>query len=245
MDAHETLPDSGHLFLSDEKGEARLLARVTLGFTVADGSSNGRAIMTLLGNIDTLETERLYLRRMDRTDLEFFIGIHSDADVARYIGAGNPRPQSETEQWFRDIQDSYKNANLGQLTVIRKSDGVRVGRCGLSDAAVEKTETPGRLRKGWFFSAHVPIGVDVDHLPELGYTFGRDHWGKGYATEAARSVYEYALTHLSYPAIMSVIHAENKGSRAVVEKFGVRYIDSVELTGRSFERYHWPLSLEQ
>jgi [ribosomal protein S5]-alanine N-acetyltransferase len=201
--------------------------------------------MTLLAGNETLETERLYLRRLDQTDLPYFIGIHSDPEVARYIGAGNPRPQTETEQWFHDIQDSYRNANLGQLAVVRKSDGARVGRCGLSDAAIEKTETPGQFRKGWFFSAHVPIGTEVDHLPELGYTFGREHWGKGYATEAARAVYDYARSHLSYSAIMSVIHAENAASRAVVEKFGVRYVDIVELAGRTFERYHWPLSVEQ
>jgi [ribosomal protein S5]-alanine N-acetyltransferase len=197
--------------------------------------------MTLLRDTDSLETERLYLRRMDDTDLEFFIGIHSDPEVSRYIGAGNPRPQAETEQWFQDIQDSYGNAELGQLTVIRKSDGARIGRCGLSDAVIEKIETPGRLRKGWFFSAHAPIGVDFVQLPELGYTFGRDHWGKGYATEAARAVFEYAQSRLAYPTIMSVIHAENAGSRAVAMKFGVRYVDNVELAGRPFERYHWLL----
>lgn len=197
--------------------------------------------MTLLRDIDSLETERLYLRRLDHTDLEYFISIHSDPEVARYIGAGNPRPQAETERWFQDIQDSYRNAELGQLTVIRQSDGERIGRCGLSDAVIERIETPGRLRRGWFFSAHAPTGIDVVQLPELGYTFGRDHWGKGYATEAARAVYEYAQSRLAYPAIMSVIHAENAGSRAVVMKFGVRYVDNVELAGRPFERYHWPL----
>lgn len=197
--------------------------------------------MTLLRDRDSLETERLYLRRLDNTDLAYFISIHGDPEVARYIGAGNPRPQAETERWFEDIQDSYRNAELGQLTVIRKSDGARIGRCGLSDAVIEKVETPGRLRKGWFFSAHAPTKIEVAQLPELGYTFGRDHWGKGYATEAARAVFEYAQSRLAYPAIMSVIHAENAGSRAVVMKFGVRYIDNVELAGRPFERYHWPL----
>ncbi len=197
--------------------------------------------MTLLSGTATLETERLILRRLDHTDLGYFVGIHADPEVARYIGAGNPRPQAETERWFQDIQDSYRNANLGQLTVIRKSDGARIGRCGLSDAVIETTATPGQLRKGWFFSAHAPVDVDVEKLPELGYTFGRDNWGKGYATEAARSVYEYAQSQSAYPAIMSVIHAGNLGSRAVVMKFGVRYIDVVELAGRPFERYHWPL----
>jgi RimJ/RimL family protein N-acetyltransferase len=201
--------------------------------------------MTLLNSTEVLKTERLILRRLERVDLDYFIDIHGDPDVARYIGAGNPRSKSETEQWFHDIEDSYKNANLGQLMVLRKSDGARIGRCGLSDAVLESQEPSGRLRKGWFFSAHAPSGTDVNHLPELGYTFGKSHWGQGYATEAARAVYQYALSHLSYATIMSVIHADNKGSRAVVAKFDVRYIDLVELAGRPFERYHWPMSLKR
>jgi [ribosomal protein S5]-alanine N-acetyltransferase len=197
--------------------------------------------MTLLSDTEGLETERLYLRRLEFADLDYFIRIHGDPEVARYIGAGNPRPPAETERWFQDIQDSYRNVELGQLTVIRKDDGQRIGRCGLSDAVIEKIETPGRLRKGWFFSAHAPTEVETVQLPELGYTFGRDHWGKGYATEAARAVFDYAQSRLAYSEIMSVIHAENAGSRAVVMKFGVRYIDNVELAGRPFERYDWPL----
>ena len=77
--------------------------------------------MTVLGSTDTFETERLYLRRLDHADLEYFIDIHGDPEVARYIGAGKPRLQAETEQWFNDIQDSYKNANLGQLAAFTVS----------------------------------------------------------------------------------------------------------------------------
>ena len=104
--------------------------------------------MTLLSGTNTLHTQRLTLRRIDHTDLAYLIDIHSDPDVARYIGAGNPRPPAETNQWFQDIQDSYSKSNLGQLMVIRQNDGARLGRCGLSDAVLETAKTPGRLRKG-------------------------------------------------------------------------------------------------
>jgi ribosomal-protein-alanine N-acetyltransferase len=199
--------------------------------------------MTLAPSTRMIETDRLQLRRMDSSDLDFFIDIHGDPDVARYIGAGNPRPKAETEQWFSKIQDSYRTADLGQLMVIRKADGVRVGRCGLSEAAIEVKEAPGRLRRGWFFTVDAPDGVEVERLPELGYTFGREYWGHGYASEAARCVYDYARTHLKFSKIMSVIHADNKASRAVVAKFAVDYIDVIELAGRPFERYHWPLTV--
>jgi [ribosomal protein S5]-alanine N-acetyltransferase len=196
--------------------------------------------MTLLPGTDFLETERLILRRMDSTDLDFFIAIHADRLVARYIGSGDPRTPADTERWFHDIQDTYRAACLGQLVVIRKADGLRIGRCGLSDAVVEQDPAPGQVRKGWFFSAHAPGDIVVEKIPELGYTFGQEHWGKGYASEAAGAVFGYARQHLTHPAIMSVIHPQNAASRAVVLKFAAAYVDDVELAGRCFERYNWP-----
>jgi [ribosomal protein S5]-alanine N-acetyltransferase len=195
--------------------------------------------MTLKTGTNAIESDRLRLRRIDASDLAFLTRIHADPDVARYLGDGEPRPSSSTQRWFDDIQNSYVNAQLGQLMVIRKDDGERLGRCGLSDAVIERAEPIGHLRKGWFFSAHAPDDVDVEHLPELGYTFDRQAWGHGYASEAASCVYEYAKAELSFSKIMSVIHAENKASRAVALKFGVSYVDEIELMGRPFDRYHW------
>ncbi|MEI6642846.1 MAG: GNAT family N-acetyltransferase [Novosphingobium sp.] len=196
--------------------------------------------MTLLPETDTIETERLILRRMDDSDLAFLIAIHADPDVARYIGSGNPRSAAETEQWFADVLDSYRDAGLGPLIVLRKADGVRLGRSGLSDGVIEVAPRPGTLRRMWFFSAHVPQGLVVEKQPELGYTFARENWGLGYASEAARAVSDYARAKLTHPAVMSVIHADNIASRSVALKFGVRYADDVDMNGMVYQRYLWP-----
>jgi [ribosomal protein S5]-alanine N-acetyltransferase len=198
--------------------------------------------MTLAPGTDAIQSDRLLLRRITASDLSYFVDIHQDPDVARYIGAGNPRPREETEKWLDDVLESYARASLGQLAVIRKSDGVILGRCGLSDAAVEVTPTDGAMRKGWFFSTQVPSGVTVELLPELGYTFGKDAWGQGYASEAAGSIYSYALASLNIPKIMSVIFTDNGASLGVARKYGVELIDQVEMAGRPFDRYHWPMT---
>jgi [ribosomal protein S5]-alanine N-acetyltransferase len=197
--------------------------------------------MTLAPGTEAIQADRLVLRRITLSDLSYFVDIHQDPDVARYIGAGNPRPREETEKWLDDILESYARTNLGQLAVIRKSDGAIIGRCGLSDAAIEAAPADGAMRRGWFFSTQVPAGVAVELLPELGYTFGRDSWGQGYASEAAGCIYNYALSALSFPEIMSVIFADNLASLGVARKFGVQFIDRVELAGRPFDRYHWPM----
>ena len=198
--------------------------------------------MTLASGTLEICGERIVLRRIAPTDFEYFAAIHADPEVARYIGAGNPRPRAETARWLDDIFESYARAHLGQLAVVRKLDGALLGRCGLSDAAIEKTHHANTMRKGWFFSAQVPAGTEVELLPELGYTFGRDSWGQGYASEAARCVYNYARTSLGFARIMSVIHSDNGASLAVARKFGVEFIDQVELAGRPFDRYHWPMT---
>ncbi len=198
--------------------------------------------MTLQPSDATIETERLSLRRIDASDLEFLTRIHADPDVARYLGDGQPRSPDSTGRWFNDVQNSYETAQLGQLMVLRKVDGARLGRCGLSDAVIERDALSGRLRKGWFFSAHAPDDVDIERIPELGYTFDRAYWGQGYASEAAGCVHKYAKANLHFMTIMSVIHADNAASRAVALKFGARYVDVVELMRRPFDRYHWPLA---
>ena len=200
--------------------------------------------MTLLAPTDGLETERLFLRRMDASDLAFFIAIHGDSEVARYT-SGKPRSPAETDAWFQDVQDSYASRSLGPLVALRKSDGVRVGRCGLSDAAIEREPAPGRLRRSWLFAAHAPDGVAIERLPELGYTFARDHWGKGYASEAASAVFDYARTQRDFLAIMSVIHPDNHGSLGVAAKFGVRLVDEVYVLDEPFLRFHWPLGAQE
>ncbi|KUR70763.1 hypothetical protein AQZ52_13035 [Novosphingobium fuchskuhlense] len=196
--------------------------------------------MTLLPGTDHIETERLLLRRMDERDLDFLIAIHADPDVARYIGSGNPRTPTETEQWFADVRHGYAHAGLGPLLVTRKSDGMRLGRSGLSDGVLELNPKPGALRRMWFFRTHVPEGVAFEEQPELGYTFARENWGQGYASEAARAVFAYARAHLAHPAIMSVIHADNVASRTVARKFGARYVDDIDMNGRLYQRFLWP-----
>jgi len=196
--------------------------------------------MTLLPGNDHIETERLLLRRIDERDLDFMIAVHADPDVARYIGTGHARTPAETEQWFADVLHGYAHAGLGPLLVTRKADGKRLGRSGLSDGVLEREARPGALRRMWFFRTHVPEGVAFEPMPELGYTFARENWGQGYASEAARAVIAYARGALDHPAIMSVIHADNVASRTVALKFGVHYVDDVDMNGRVYQRFLWP-----
>jgi RimJ/RimL family protein N-acetyltransferase len=65
---------------------------------------------------------------------------------------------------------------------------------------------------------------------ELGYWIARPHWGRGYATEAARSILSLART-LGHRRIVASHFADNPGSGRVLAKLGFKP------TGRQVQRF--------
>src|SRR3954452_24733606 len=98
--------------------------------------------MSLLALDNTLESERLVLRRITADDLPFYARIHADPDVARYLAHGNPRSLEETTQWLDAVMAAYGELELGQIAVTRKSDGALLGRCGVSHLELEVDPQP-------------------------------------------------------------------------------------------------------
>lgn len=197
--------------------------------------------MTLARTTDRIESARLLLRRIEPADLPFFTRIHADADVARYIGHGRPRSAEETQAWLHSTLTSYEELELGQLAVVRKTDGVLLGRCGLSDLLIEAGAAPGAMPRGWFGRDEVPAGLAVIREYELGYTFDSARWGFGYATEAAQRVYTYARDSLGLERVISVIHSENARSLRVAGRCGLRRDGEVEVLGRTLVVHAWPM----
>jgi [ribosomal protein S5]-alanine N-acetyltransferase len=195
--------------------------------------------MTLAPGTDRIESERLVLRRITRDDYHFFARIHAMPEVGRYIGG--PRSAEESRVRIERTLAIYESLNLGQLAVVRKSDGQLIGRCGLSDLVVEANAAPGTIPRGWFQRTQAPAGIELVHAPDLGYTFDPASWGHGYATEAARCVFEYARANLRWPRIVSVIHPDNVRSLRVVERFGLPRDGQVEFMEGVLDQYVWPV----
>jgi [ribosomal protein S5]-alanine N-acetyltransferase len=197
--------------------------------------------MTLLRGTDRIESERLTLRRIDEGDFEFFIHLHADPEVARYLSHGKPRSFQESLAWLQSVLRSYEDFALGQLAVLRKSDGTLIGRCGLSDLAVEARASKAAVPRGWYQRAEAPAAAEIVFERELGYTFHRSSWGQGYASEAVRCVFDYARDVLKLPRVVSLIHPENIRSLRVAQRFGVQREDAVEVLSRLYDRFVWPI----
>lgn len=197
--------------------------------------------MTLAFGTERLETARLVLRRVTLEDLPFYVRLHAMPEVARGLWAeGRPQTAEQTEGWLRGTLESYEALALGYLAVVRKSDGALIGRCGLMDLVVEAV-AKGRVRQGWFAREEVPEGIAVNFECELGYTFDPAVWGKGYASEAALCVRDYARDVLRLEYVVSVILPANARSRRLAERGGARLEGQMEAAGLRFDRWVWGL----
>ncbi len=69
----------------------------------------------------------------------------------------------------------------------------------------------------------VGVSWENEGAPELGYCFGVEHWGKGYATEAARAVIDYAFEEFAIGQLHAGARVLNPASRHVLEKCGFQW----------------------
>ena len=97
----------------------------------------------------------------------------------------------------------------------------RISANGCGWAAVEERETG--IVVGF-------AGIDnfIDDAPfapavEIGWRFLPEHWGNGYATEAAKAWLEFGFNQLDLPEIVAFAVPENTGSLAVMKRIGMHH----------------------
>lgn len=163
-----------------------------------------------------VETERFILRPFEEQDIDFLDQLHSDEIVMRYV-LGRKRNHDENIAYLKRLVSLQEEYGIGQRLVIRKSDNQPVGRCGMSFFyGIWENDIPSY----YVDTKAIPEGAEVTRVTELGYTFLRDSWGKGYATEAAIAMRDHGLRKQKFLQLHSIIIQENKGSVAVAEKIG-------------------------
>ncbi len=152
-----------------------------------------------------LETDRLILRMWREEDFEPYAKICEDADVMRYIGG---KPFSRLEAWrhFAYLIGHWYLRGYGHWAVEEKATSDFVGRIGFLNPA------------GW-------PGF------EIGWTLGKDWWGKGYAIEGAHRALQYAFNELKKDHVISLIHPENRASIRVAERLGEKPEGTAEVLG--------------
>lgn len=159
-----------------------------------------------------IETERLRFRMPSSHDLDALMLIVGDPAVVKYLGfkPGTILSREETKTTLERMMLFWEQHGFGRWAVINKEDGKVVGLCGF------------RLLEG---------------TPELFYMFARANWGRGFATEAARSAVRYGFEELGFERIVAVTRHANIESMNVMIKIGMKYEKDTRDFGVDAVRY--------
>jgi RimJ/RimL family protein N-acetyltransferase len=165
-----------------------------------------------------LETERLVLRVPRLEDAPAAAEHLTDPEVMRFVGAdGRTVPPDECVGVVQTWLDRWEANGFGQFAVVRREDDRFLGRAGLLVWD----------RDGWRQST-LPDALEPEI--ELGWTLAREHWGHGYATEAATAIRDWAFEDLALERLISIVHPDNRASERVAEKLGAVPVESIETT---------------
>ncbi len=146
----------------------------------------------------SLSTERLLLRPFEKTDAPALFRMNSDPDVLRFTAWKPWQSIDEAGHWIESVHsEQYSKYGYGRLAVTLRDSGEFIGWSGVKFASDR-------------------------NLPTLGYRFMKQHWGKGYATEAAKVSVLHAFHTIGLENIHAFIFSENKASRQVLEKTGFK-----------------------
>jgi len=149
-----------------------------------------------------LQTERLKFRQWRETDFESFADYFADEENAKYVGG----QKSREEAWrlMATYIGHYHLNGYGYMAVEEKSSKRLVGCVGL-----------------WKSAPWPEL--------ELGYWLLEEMQGKGYATEAAEKVRNYAFEILQVKTFVSYIDPQNNPSKRLAIRLGAIYKTDIEL----------------
>lgn len=141
---------------------------------------------------EALQTARLALRPITAADWPAIHRYMSDANVTRWLPEG-----TLSEEQAQAFAARNAGGDAKAIAVIERASDQFVGHM---------------VFHPWFGPA----------TQEIGWVIAADRQGRGYATEAARALLDYAFTTLGSHRVIATCQPENPASWRVMEKLGMR-----------------------
>lgn len=159
-------------------------------------------------------TDRLIIQPISLLDLESFYEMCSDPEVMQFINNGQILSVEECENYIKRQIDSQTLNGYSRYGVYLLDDKF-IGFCG--------------------------FGTYLNSF-DFGYRYLRKYWGKGYASEAAIAVFNYAINYIKIFPIYGVAYKDNIHSVKILKKVGMQFYENIQLNGKIAERYVYNLT---
>jgi RimJ/RimL family protein N-acetyltransferase len=151
-----------------------------------------------MSSLPILTTSRLRLRTWRDADLAAMAALNADPRVAEFLPKTLSREESDA--LVERIRQHFERRGFGLWAVEVVGVADCIGFVGLSTPSFETHFTP---------------------CVEIGWRLAAEHWGHGYATEAARAAIGFGFESLGLAEIVSFTVPANVRSRAVMERLGM------------------------
>lgn len=154
-----------------------------------------------------IETERLVLRQWRTEDVERLAAILLHPEIAAWLGGGS---RDDVERQVERYEHSFEELGYGRFAVEDRATGELVGRVGIM------------RQDGW---------LATPERDEVGWAIGREHWGRGLATEAAQAAIADGFERVGPRRVLSWTLPANVASRRVMEKCGLDFGGDADWAG--------------
>jgi RimJ/RimL family protein N-acetyltransferase len=152
-------------------------------------------------SLTEVETDRLLLRTWRASDAGWFAALNADPRVMRYIGDGRVLGRAGSDELLGRIRRHWDEHGYGLWAVQPRGEEDGIGFVGLAIPS--------------FLPAVLPA-------VEVGWRLQHDRWGRGLATEGARTALECAWDDLGLERVISIIDPGNASSLRVAGRLGMR-----------------------
>lgn len=147
-----------------------------------------------------LETERLTLHPFNPSHYDGLRIMESDPEIMRYISNGVVKTPDETRETIARVMQRWEKYGFSWWALKEKQSGQLVGA-----ACLQYLE-------------------NIEGAPlEIGWRLIAGHHGKGYATEAARGIIDFAVNTVGTSYLVAVADPDNQASQRVMQRLGMTY----------------------
>ena len=174
-----------------------------------------------------LDAKRLCLRTPGSEDAESLYDLFADAEVMHGLNREPISAIAEARTMIEGAVRSWDADGLGPFVLETSTDRQVVGWAGLM---IFDT-------RDWTPSTWADAGSYGQ--PELGWALVRAHWGRGYATEAATAIRDWAFEFLAVDRLVSLIAPDNVRSQRVAERLGAIPAQPVTPAPSGSQRVLW------
>ncbi len=143
-----------------------------------------------------LKTDRLLLRPLSLEDLDTVHIYASDIDNTKYMLCLPNKTIEETKQFLTNVHNEWEKNQPDFYEFAIILDDKQIGGISIS---LNEQRTEG----------------------ELGWILNKNYWRKGYATEAALAVKNFAINELKISKLMACCDFRNTNSYNVMKKIGL------------------------